>query len=188
MIDPDTFPLEADLSRADARLLVAYATGRRVVEVGAGGSTPLLAQVSKDLVSFEPEQRWRERVMARLARGERAGERHCRVWLREHDLPPVDAPRADVYFVDGPCHKRQAWVKAVAERNLAPVVLVHDSRRELPVAMLGCLLEWPLSARVDTLQLHAEGSNMLVVRLRREPVRYENWNETEPRYRLPHLR
>lgn len=184
--DPDTFPLQADLSRADVRVLHVLCAGKRVVEVGCGGSTVLLAQFCAGVVSYDTSLDWIERARRRLLREPPETQA---VVTAIHAYPPgeipQDLPEADVYFIDGICEDRPAWVQAVVARRLAPLVLHHDSRADCMTA-LHQALTYPLTLSLRSIEYHVEGSNMLVLRCG-APATYENWNETEPLHRLPFL-
>lgn len=183
MIDPQTVPIEADLSRADVVLLHKLCANRNVVEFGAGGSTLLLAQIATYLESYEPDPKWVDCVTTRL----RAMKDTCgtRVVALPNSKPPADLPPADVYFIDGPRYARPKWVHAVIERGLARVIALHDSRRA--ETGYGFLFETPCVLRLDRIVPHAAQSNITLFILRAEPVAWENWNLTEPENRLPHL-
>jgi hypothetical protein len=129
-------------------------------------------------VSYDTDARWVELV--------RRQQPKASVILMSVSVPQ-EIPSADVYFIDGVEHLRAPWVHFVMERRLAPVIVVHDSRRSEPVRGLQHLLEWPHTAILDRVEYHAEGSNCLVITLRKEPVVYEDWNVTEPENRLPQL-
>lgn len=175
-------PLEADLSRADAALLARLCAGRRVVEFGSGGSTLLLARVAAYVASYDTDATWTELTRARLAE-EPAGS-VCAVDLWTYGGVPDQLPAADVALVDGAPGLRPAWTRALVERGV-PLVLVHDSRGDQVGPALAAL-GWPASLRVRSVELHAEGSHTTVVRCG-EPVAYEDWNQTEPEGRAPHL-
>lgn len=176
--------IEADLSRQDVVVLHELCAGKTVVEFGAGGSTVFLAKIASHLVSYEPDEEWRNLASARLAAEPGFLCPHSVLACR--NVPPIGAPRFDVYFVDGPRSDRVAWVNGVLKRRLARIVVVHDSRRAENMRGFGGLIEeWlPWMARIDA---HPRDSNLLVMHVRREPVKWRNWNLEETANRAPHL-
>jgi hypothetical protein len=186
--DPRTSPIEADLSRADVVALWELAAQKRVVEFGAGGSTALFARTAASLYTYDTSPQWLA-VAKRHVDKLRQTETLCTVEYRHcpaAGVPPKIA-RGDLLFIDGYTPTRAAWMKAALERQLAPVIVAHDTRRLQPVRSFAALLEWPLTAWIDSVHYHYQGSNLLVVRLRDKPVQYSNWNQTE-KGRAPHLR
>lgn len=176
MFDPKTEPLAADLSRADVAVLHELCAGKSVVEFGAGGSTALLRRFAARLVTFETDPRWVAAIKKRVPGAD--------VRLCSKNSPTI--PRCDVLFIDGLTTIRPVWMWAALQQHAAPVILAHDTRRPDPVKSFGVLLEWPHTAWIDSVHYHFRGSNMLVVRLRKTPVKYENWNTVERANRLPH--
>ena len=175
-LDPATCLTRADLSRADHQVLHRFCSGATVIEFGCGGSTLFLVQIAKSLTSYDTNQEWITLVKKQLP----GTVNYCKT-------VPAVLPKADVHFVDGLASLRPAWVRRCLEQRAAKTIIVHDSRRTNPVAGLGCLLEWPLTAVIEKVEYHYLGSNCLVVTLRDKPVVYENWNVTEPKNRLPQL-
>lgn len=184
--NPATFPLEADLSRADVCVLYEMCAGKSVVEVGCGGSTVLLAQFAASLRSYETDPAWIERTQRRLSREPAEVQARC-LSLSPYAPGQIPAmlPTADVYFIDCICEDRAAWLKTVVERRLAPLVLIHDSRSSAMV-LIGPVLIWPLTLSLRSIEYHVDGSNLLLVRCD-APCEYVNWNEAEPANRLPFL-
>lgn len=180
----DGEPLEADLSRNDARLLVQLCADKRVVEFGMGGSTLLLARIASELVSYETDEHWVELVRGTFA--SRNGN-YCPVTLRHcGGPPPNNVPRCEVMFVDGVMRYRPAWLRAAIEHRLTRLVVIHDSRKERPLVLCKLLLEQPYARWIARVDYHYRDSNCLVVQLRRRPIRHTNWNTTETN-RAPHL-
>lgn len=181
--DPTAFPLEADLSRADVRLLYRLCDGKSVVEFGCGGSTVMLAHFCASLRSYDTDPSWIERTQRRLAREDSA--LNARVMLFGCNSVPADLPAADVYFVDGYVPDRKLWIEAIIDRRLAEVIIVHDSRSSA-MTDIGQVISWPRSLSLRSLEYHVGGSNMLLIRCG-APCEYVNWNEAEPENRLPFL-
>jgi hypothetical protein len=182
VFDPETFLLEADLSRADVRLLYRFCKDKRVVEFGCGGSTVMLAAFVEHLVSYDTDASWVERTTRRLSREQ---EHTCAAVVHCGDKPPVDLPNADVYFVDGFVPHRILWVEEVIRRRLSETIIVHDSRSSA-MNDLSKLMVYPLTFSFRSFEFHVDGSNMLVIRAG-APVEYVNWNEAEPKNRLGFL-
>lgn len=181
--DPTTFPLEADLSRADVRLLHKLCAGKAVVEFGCGGSTILLAQFAERVRSYDTDSSWLERTQRRLDRD----PDHAPVELRQcqEGVVPDGLPPADVYFIDGWCPDRPKWVREVVLRGLTGLLIYHDSRSG-EMTTLASALVYPVTQCLRSVEYHVEDSNMVVLRCG-EGVKYVNWNEAEPENRLPFL-
>jgi hypothetical protein len=165
--------VRGDLSRNDWLLLYETCRDQSVVEVGSGGSTLMLASITSRLVSYETDRAWYLSVRKEL---KNHGIGH--VDLRKIEAKPdALAPTADVYVID--CDSRHQlrsrWIEFVESHRLAPLVLVHDSRRQSPVNDLDWLFRWPRNARLETALFHEADSNFLVLRFRDDPVRYEDW-------------
>lgn len=180
--DPNTFPLEADLSRADVRVLHRLCAGKRVVEFGCGGSTVLLGMLAGHVTSYDTDPSWVKRTQRRLAR-ERATT--CDAVVLCGPEPPAVLPVADVYFIDGHPPHRAAWIKAVIAHDAAPVIIVHDSRSEVMTEVSAAIVH-PFTLSLRTIVFHPDESNMMVITIGKPVVR-RNWNEEEPANRLPFL-
>lgn len=184
MLDPNTYLIDADLSRADLCVLHQLCVGKRVVEVGSGGSTLYLAQIAKSLLSFETDPRWYHDVCGQLDR--RGHDPSIVQMLPSTGILP-QLPSADVYFIDGVSRDRlrARWLWSVFEQRAASVALLHDSRRPHPTNEIPSqLFHWPNTAYLESVSFHhpdeqGRVSNMIVFRLRAKPVQYENWNHTE---------
>lgn len=173
--NPRTEPLEADLSRADVAVLHEFCSGKLVIEFGAGGSTKLLRRFAAGVITYETDPRWAA-VTKKKVPG--ADVRRCSV-----GAPVISA--CDVLFIDGLRDSRHLWMHFAVAHRVAPIILAHDTRRPKPVSQFRVLLEWPHTAWIDSVHYHYRDSNILVVKLRSKPVKYENWNVTEPKGRLP---
>lgn len=178
---PLELPVEADLARRDLLLLMELCAGKKVVEFGSGGSTLFLAHVAADVVSYDTHAGWSKKIAARIEK-ERKSWELAPVRLLTGPFPEK-LPTGDVHFVDGKTELRPSWVHRWLTQRAAPVAIIHDSRRLLPLEQCKLLLKWPHTAWIDRIEFHAGGSNCVVVRLRGSPVKYENWNQTEPQNR-----
>jgi hypothetical protein len=181
--NPMTFPLEADLSRADVRLLHKLCAGKSVVEFGCGGSTVLLGSFASRVISYDTDPSWISRTASRLSRepGHTCAElRQCQEGVVPDGLPP-----ADVYFIDGWCPDRPKWVREVVLQGLTTLLVYHDSRSG-EMTTLASALVYPVTLCLRSVEYHVEDSNMAVMQCG-EGVKYVNWNEAEPENRLPFL-
>ena len=61
MLNPYTCPIEGDLSRADVVALTLLCRNKRVIEFGLGGSTIILKQIAKSLITYETKPVWVDR-------------------------------------------------------------------------------------------------------------------------------
>lgn len=182
MIDPDTYLIEADLSRADVRVIHRLGVGVRVVEFGAGGSTLMFALMGvRSIVSFETSDRWMSLTRKRL----KIAGYDPSVVRRAGRKPPIALPKADLYFIDGRRDLRPLWIQHAVEKALSPIIAIHDSRRDM--GDLSFLFRPPAVQHLDRIDMHPLDSNLMVIYLRENPVRWENWNLTEKEGRAPHL-
>lgn len=169
----DTELLEADLSRADVAALRKLCEGKSVVEVGAGGSTPLLHGWAKTLVSYETDPEWLDAVKHRLP--------EATVRLAE-DPERADPPQSDCYFID--CNnadrRRNAWLRYVVRHRLASQIAVHDCRRQRILGTLTCLLEEETARHISRVHYSWKNSHLLLVEVAPTPRVYANWHRTEP--------
>lgn len=189
-VNPATVPLEADLSRNDVRVLHQLCLGKTVVEFGTGGSTLLLARFSRVVLSYDHDADWINLVWRTVQRRRAEGVRMSKIVLGHVPdcRPPKKLPKVGAMFIDGRRDRRHFWVETAIRRNLAPVIILHDSRaKKSPIAACEALLTWPLTLRIDRIAYHYNNSNHVVIWLRDKPVVYENWNKTEKARRLPHL-
>ena len=176
MIDPSAYLIDADMSRADLKLLHRECADKRVLEFGAGGSTWYLAQVAARVDSFETDPGWHATVSRGLSRYDQCPASVSLI-PEDHDPAELSLPTADVAFVDGLSkhNLRARWVTMLATRRLVATILLHDSRREAPTNDLD-IFRWPLSAYVRSANFHEDNSNIIRIVLRVEPVTYTNWN------------
>jgi hypothetical protein len=180
--DPQTFPLEADLSRADVRVLYNFCCDKEVVEFGCGGSTVFLAKIARRVMSYDTSRDWIMRTKIRL---EKEIAHNCK-GIDLYSSVPDKLPQADVYFIDGADKLRPLWVAAAIDRELAPIIIVHDTRRAVTMNSIGPIFVHPRTLKLRSVEYHADGSNMMVIRAG-EALKYEDWNVTEPENRLPSL-
>ena len=177
--DPATVLLEADLSRADVRVLYDFCRDKSVVEFGCGGSTLLLARFCNKVVSYDTSTAWINHTKKRL---ELEASHTCEEIHLCGKTAPDNLPTADVYFLDGHSQLRAEWLATVICRRLAKTILVHDSRSPI-MSSIATVLVHPIALSIRTVEYHYDNSNMLVVRID-DPVKYEDWNLTEPENRL----
>lgn len=194
---PETVPIDADLSRNDVRVLCRICDSYRVIEFGSGGSTLLFSRLAHSWISLESDFNWVELVTEALR--ERGHQRRCPVTLAHYvgtapsmddvieAAGPGDAGHiANVAFIDG--GDRQKILGMCLRSRLAETIVVHDSRRPRTHAEIMRALSDPeLQPWLNSVRFHEDASNLTVIRLRSQPVRYENWNEVETEGRLPHL-
>ena len=186
--DSSTYPICADLSRADWLVLHELCHNKNVVEIGCGGSTLMLSSIAASLVSYESNEEWIKRVADRLS----DREHRCSTTLiftgeaepTKLTLPPASG---DVCFIDCYAKGRDPWLSWALLNNAANKIVIHDSRRDSTLESLRSLYHCPEALHIQTVDYHWHGSNMLVITPRQEPTVYENWNETETEHREKHL-
>lgn len=173
MVDPQTVPIQGDLSRNDVVQLCAWCRGKSVVEFGMGGSTLLLSRIATSLISFDTEEYWFDITRHRIAQIE---DKSCQPQLFLNPEPPERIPQCEVLFLDGKDVQRFEWIRRFQRQ--CKVLIIHDSR--VPVIFnptLQLLAEDFL--RLQSIHCHIGESNLLVAEYRDAPVAYENWNHTE---------
>lgn len=185
-MDPLTVPIQGDLSRQDAVVLAELCQNKKVIEFGVGGSTLLIARVAKALESFDTDLGWLDRTRRRLDKLK--PELTCLPQLRHTSGVPETIDDCDVLFIDGRGDDRFKWLKFFPK---CQTLICHDSLGDtggngptLYHVMAELFRDRASLEYLDHASFHHQGSNMVVVHRRREPIRYQNWNLTELENRL----
>jgi predicted O-methyltransferase YrrM len=175
------YPYIADLSKADARVLVSTARRcQRILEYGTGGSTLLFAQamVAADgrFVSVDTDPTWIHVTQKKLVDlGDRIVVHPEFQQLNE----PLDFDDIELVFVDGhDDHRRGFAINAWPRLTLGGVMMFHDTRRLRDIQNVNAIVERYFE-EVSGLAVNTQGSNMTLVYKRVVPAIYENWNDVE---------
>lgn len=179
MIDPLTVPIQGDISRKDAIVLHELCRDASVVEFGAGGSTILLSQWAKNLVTYDTDETWLNRTRRRVLA---IAEKCPTTFIHEPNIPN-DIPECDVLFVDGYGNHRNGWMKHFPR---CKVMICHDSLGDTgghgPTVynvMNTLFADMNLVQQLKRAEFHYLDSNMVVVWRREVPISFVNWN-SEP--------
>jgi predicted O-methyltransferase YrrM len=172
-----------DLSKADARLLVAVASEcSSILEFGVGGSTMLFAQAMRlgELVCVDTDGGWIERTMQKIvALGAPRPKFFCGHAPEAHWLSgPVD-----FVFIDGADAYRRSFALA-AWPYLKPggSMGFHDTRRIGDVENVQALIRVNFES-VGASVFNVNDSNITLVHKRLTVVPYENWHDVEGKQR-----
>jgi tRNA A58 N-methylase Trm61 len=174
MYNAYTVPIQGDMSRADVVVLTKYCSGKKVVEFGMGGSTLLLARCTQTFISYEDDEMWFQRTQDRISQ---IPDKIDDIELILQKDPPKTIPSdTDTLFVDGNDTLRKLWIEKLG--HIPNTILVHDSRRTKDFEDTVDSLKKHF-LKIDTIQVHAQESNIIVVTMRPSPIELEDWNKTE---------
>jgi len=179
MIDPKTCTIQGDLSRQDVCVLVELCAGKRVVEMGMGGSTLILARCVSELYSYESDQYWLDLTKGRIKELQDQGFGTTPKIELTKATVPGSLPDHDILWLDGTMRDRANWVQHFAGKQ--STLIMHDSRAHDVVKdmLVPVLASQDLVLAISSIELHYHDSNMIVVRFNDKPMRYINWNEVE---------
>jgi hypothetical protein len=196
VINPYTFPIKGDISRADAVVLCLEArkASRAVFEFGVGGSTILLSgSTNLPLVSFEHSSEWLERTKTNIT----MYQKHLMVtpqfeqvsYQQEH----LDKTRARVaelllkykpsfVFLDGeidpPYFCRPYCFDIVFPLlSVGSTIMIHDFRRPNDQRSMAPMFLKYMN-EIESIFPNYLQSNMCLIK-KGEKVAWENWNVTE---------
>ena len=180
-IDPKTVTIQGDLSRNDVIQLCEWCNNKKVVEFGMGGSTLILARCAKELHSYETNKEWYDITTRRI---DQIPNKTCEptLTLNEVGKPyklnglPDDIPECDVLWVDGFAPLRKLWINNFFDK--AKTIIVHDSRRKED-ATEALIIAIDRFDMVESIYLHHEDSNLIIIQKRDKRVAWENWNKVE---------
>ena len=196
MLNPYTYKTEGDLSRADVVALTLLCRGKNVIEFGIGGSTVLLSQIANNVITYEHDPKWTEKILPHLG---------SNVEIRPIDKGSTPAEGAlnviglgescDVCFIDGHSHIR---APALIEfwKHIKEYAILHDSRmtyagncvkkfidafvdQNKPSDTNPGMSDNPFTGSLETIHWNYLESNMVVMKKRNCTLRYENWKVSE---------
>jgi len=198
MLNPYIYKVDGDLSKADVVALTLLCRGKEVIEFGIGGSTILLSQIAKKVITYEHDKAWAERTKPKLGS-------NVEVRMIEKDIKAIDGlgEPCDVLFNDG-----HSLFRAPALLEFWPFIkehaILHDARMNYAgncvkkfldsfifnnpkVGELGFdpkganpgLPDNPFTGSLDTIYWNWLESNMVVMKKRNCTLKYENWKVSE---------
>jgi precorrin-6B methylase 2 len=167
-----------DLSAADARVLAREgARTSSLLEFGVGGSTHIFAQTlapDARFVSVDTDAGWIEKTKSNLRRLQIG--RSVR-FLSYAGLSALDGPWETI-FVDGLTRLRLDFARRHWGRLLpGGRMLFHDTRRPGDASNVATLLKENFLS-VGSIGVNIDESNISVM-VKREPVKYVDWNVVE---------
>ena len=177
--------IEGDLSRADVVALVLLCRGKRVVEFGLGGSTIILSQVAKSLVTYETKGEWVKRFSGKITTP-------IKIIEERHDGASVKglAEDCDVIFIDGWAAMRWHFLLEFWS-NIKECAILHDTRA---VYAANCVQKFfsaynppvkgkwglnPYLATLKSIDWNYLESNLCILNKRNVLLEHEDWKKTE---------
>jgi len=198
MLNPFMYKVEGDLSKADVVVLTQLCRNKTVVEFGIGGSTILLSQVAKKIISYEHDQAWIDKIQPKV--GENV---EIRLIPKEVSAVKGKGEECDVLFDDGHSLLRAPFLLEFWP-YLKECAILHDSRmtyagncvklffdaftvRNPKVGEPGFdskganpgLPDNPYTGSLKTIYWNYLESNMVVMEKRNCTLKYENWKISE---------
>jgi len=191
MVNPFIWPIEGDLSRADVVALALLCRDKKVIEFGIGGSTILLSQVAKKVITYEHDQIWIDKIKPKL-------NDKVEVRLIEKDTSSIKniGEECDVLFNDG-----HSLLRSPALIEFWPYIkdcaILHDSRMtyagncvkkfidsfvpnyEPSKGNPNKLPDNPFTGSLRSIEWNYLESNTVVMFKRNCTLKYENWKITE---------
>jgi predicted O-methyltransferase YrrM len=173
-----------DLSKADARLLVAVASKcSSILEFGVGGSTMLFAQampLGGELVCVDTDGGWIERTVQKITT---LGAPRPKFFCGCAPEPHWVNGQVDFVFIDGADAYRRSFALA-AWSYLKPggSMGFHDTRRIGDIDNVQALIRANFES-VGASVFNANDSNITLIHKRMIAVPYENWHDVEGKQR-----
>lgn len=190
MLNPYIYKVDGDLSHADVVVLTQLCRDKVVIEFGIGGSTILLSQIAKKVITYEHDEAWIEKTKPKL-------NNKVEIRLIEKKVEVIDGlgEPCDVLFNDG-----HSLFRAPALLEFWPHIrehaLLHDSRmtyagncvkrfidgfivKNEPSKTNPGLPDNPYTGSLETLHWNYLESNMVVMKKRNCTLKYENWKISE---------
>ena len=183
MLNPYICPIEGDLSRADVVALTLLCRGKDVVEFGLGGSTLIIGQVAKSLITYETKPEWVGRFPQIKT--------EIRTIEENQDGSSIKGlgKKCDVLFADGWAAMRWHFLLEFWP-HIRECAILHDTRS---IYASRCLLKFidaynapttgwalnPYLATLKSIDWNYLESNMCVLHKRNCQLEYEDWKKTE---------
>lgn len=183
MLNPYVCTIEGDLSRADVVVLTLLCRGKDVVEFGLGGSTLILSEIAKSLVTYETKPVWVERFPQIKSEVKVIAENSDGSSVRGLGRP------CDVLFADGWAAMRHHFMLEFWP-HIRDCVILHDTRS---VYAGNCVQKFfaaydppttgwglnPYLATLKSIDWNWLESHMCVLHKRNCMLKYEDWKKTE---------
>jgi hypothetical protein len=184
LVNPYVYKTEGDLSRADVVALTLLCRGKDVVEFGIGGSTVLLSQIAKSVVSYEHDQTWIDRIKPKVGL-------NCEIRLTDKECKDVKGFPCDVIFDDGHSLGRCNFLLEFWG-HVRECAILHDGRMTYAGNCLKRFLDSftiknepkegnpglpdnPYTGSLERIDWCWLESNMVVLHKRNCTLKYENW-------------
>ena len=183
MLNPYICKIEGDLSRADVVALTLLCRGKDVVEFGLGGSTLIIGQVAKSLITYETKPEWVKRFPQIETPIEIIDEKEGGSSVRKL------GKKCDVLFADGWAAMRHHFL-LVFWPYIRECAILHDTRS---IYAGNCVQKFinaynppttgwglnPYLATLKSIEWNYLESNMCVLHKRNCQLEYEDWKKTE---------
>lgn len=185
------------MSRADVVALTLLCRNKNVIEYGCGGSTIILSKIATNVISFDTDQNWIDKIKPQVGKNV---EFHYIV--QDEKLIPDIIGTWDVFLDDG-------WAKLRGPMllkywpQIRECALLHDARMTYPGNVVKQFLDAftikndpsefnpglkdnPYLGSLKSIEWDYLESNMAVLFKRNCTLLYENWNESEKgNHRVP---
>ena len=195
MLNPYICQIEGDLSRADVVALVQLCRGKDVVEFGIGGSTIILSQVARSLITYETKDVWLDRFKDKLDTIEKTCIPDIRIIEERKDGQSVQglSEPCDVLFNDGWAAMRHHFLLEFW-KDIKECCILHDTRSVYAGNVVRKFFDaynpnydkekyiWgynPYLASLKTIEWNYLESNSCVLFKRNCELVWEDWKKTE---------
>ena len=190
LLNPYIYEVDGDLSKADVVVLTQLCRNKTVVEFGIGGSTILLSQVAKKVISYEHDQAWIDKTQPKV--GENV---EIRLIAKDPQVVEGIGEECDVLFDDG-----HSLLRAPFLLEFWPFIkecaILHDARmtyagncikkfidaftiKNEPSKTNPGLPDNPFTGSLKSIDWCLLESNMVVMNKRNCTLKYENWKISE---------
>lgn len=182
-LNPYVYQTKGDLSKADVVVLTLLCRGKRVVEYGVGGSTILLSNIAKSVVSYDTDPAWIEKIKPQAPNVEYR--------LLEKTPQKIEGFECDVLFDDGWSVLRDQFLLGFWH-YIKDCAILHDGRMTYAGNCVKKFLDAfvvkngenklpdnPYTGSLKSIDWNWLESNMVVLHKRNCTLKYEDWKKTE---------
>ena len=192
MLNPYSFTIDGDLSRADVVVLATLCRGAKVVEYGVGASTILLSEVANKVISYDTDMNWIMKTQPKI----KNNNTELKLILKENGVVKPIVEECDVLFDDGHSLLRAEFLLEFWP-YIKKCAILHDSRMtyagncvkrfidafvantEPTVGNPNKLPDNHHTGSLERIEWNHLESNMVVLFKRNCTLLYENWKITE---------